>query len=62
MKERNIKVRDEICFIINYLDRPAVVAWFVKAPVSHSVDSEPDRTVDRILLKYGASIAQREIL
>ena len=28
----------------------AVVAWFVRASVSHSVDSALDRTVDRISL------------
>ena len=28
-----------------------MVAWFVKGPVFHSVNSEPDRTVDQIPLE-----------
>ena len=30
---------------------PAVVAWFVRASVSHLVDSALDRMVDRILFE-----------
>ena len=31
--------------------RQAVVAWLVMAPVFYSVNSEPDRTLDRIPLE-----------
>ena len=40
MKERNIKVRDEICFIINYV--PAVVAKWFRACVYSSRPSLED--------------------
>ena len=37
-----------------------MVAWFIKGPVFHSVNSKPDRMVDRILLEacnlYGTVI------
>ena len=33
-----------------YLENPAVVAWLVKAQVFLTVNSEPDRMVDRIPL------------
>ena len=35
----------------NLAEYPAVVAWFAKAPVSHSVDSDLRRVVDRIRLE-----------
>ena len=34
--------------IVKPTEDPAMVAWFVKAPVFYPVNSEPDRTVDRI--------------
>ena len=38
-------------FLNNGCHNPAVVAWFIKAPVFHSVNSEPNQTVDPILLE-----------
>ena len=39
---------------------PAMVAWFPKVSVFHSVNSALQRTVDPIPSKYGASIARRQ--